>query len=149
MRTLGERSDRWRGIVIVLTVLAALGLAAGLAAAQDPEMIGRGRVTFRVYCQNCHGQTAKGNGHLAELMKLPPSDLTQISIRNGGTFPADRMLRIIDGREEVLAHGEREMPIWGQAFLERSGNEADARWKIQQLIQFLESIQEKAAATEE
>jgi mono/diheme cytochrome c family protein len=97
-------------------------------------------VTYRVYCQNCHGADAKGQGHLASLMKVQPADLTQISKKHGGTFPSEDVHKAIDGREEVLAHGDREMPIWGQAL---TGNDEEVQRKIQQLVAYLESIQEK------
>ena len=148
MKRLGESNHRWRSILVVLTVFAALGFLAGRSGAQNEDSIAFGKVTYRVYCQNCHGTTAKGDGRLAQLMKVKPSDLTQISKNNNGTFPVDRVQGLIDGREEVLAHGDREMPIWGQVFLEGSGtgDEAVGKVKIQQLIAYLESIQEKGAA---
>jgi hypothetical protein len=33
-----------------------------------------------------------------------------------GVFPFDRVYQIIDGRQEVKAHGPRKMPVWGRAF---------------------------------
>lgn len=146
MRRLGESTHRWRAIIAVLGLFAALGLMAGKSGAQDPEVVGRGGVTYRVYCQNCHGPHAKGDGRLAALMKVKVADLTQISKKNGGTFPTERVRGIIDGREDVLAHGDREMPIWGQVFTDRNNNEAESKEKVEQLIAFLESIQEKGMA---
>jgi mono/diheme cytochrome c family protein len=146
MRKLGESCHRWRPILAVLAVFAALGFVAGRSGAQNEDSIAFGRLTYRVYCQNCHGNMGKGDGRIAELMKVKPSDLTQISKKNGGTFPTDRLQRIVDGREDVAAHGDREMPIWGQVFLDSAGNEETGRAKIQQLMAYLESIQEKGAA---
>jgi mono/diheme cytochrome c family protein len=138
----------WKALILILTALAAIVLAARGTEAQENQQerqdaIAYGRVSYRVYCQNCHGESGKGNGRLAELLKVAPADLTQISQHNGGTFPVDRMHQIIDGRADVLAHGDREMPVWGQAFLERTENEAEVRAKVHQLTVYLESIQEK------
>lgn len=130
----------------VLAVFAALGLVAGRVAAQDEESIARGRITYRVYCHNCHGDEAKGDGRLASLLKVKPADLTRIARANHGSFPVDKVTRIIDGREEVLAHGDREMPVWGQVFMDKTGSKDDVQAKIAQLVQFLKSIQEKAPA---
>jgi mono/diheme cytochrome c family protein len=142
-----ERRNRpWRPAVAVLTALVLLGWWGGRAGAQDEESIARGRTTFRVYCQSCHGADARGNGRIAELMKVRPADLTQLARENDGTFPADKLARIIDGRADVAAHGDREMPVWGQSFLETAGNEADVKTRIQQLVDFLQTIQEKGAA---
>jgi hypothetical protein len=43
-------------------------------------------------------------------------DLTLIARRNGGTFPRDRIEKIIDGRYMLAVHGTRTMPIWGDTF---------------------------------
>ncbi|HET9212946.1 MAG TPA: cytochrome C [Thermoanaerobaculia bacterium] len=141
----------WKALILILAVLGALVFSAVRSGAQENQQerqdaIAFGKVSYRVYCQNCHGESGKGNGRLAELLKVSPADLTQISQRNGGTFPVDRMHQIIDGRADVLAHGGREMPVWGQAFLERTDNEAEVRAKVHQLTVFLESIQEKGPA---
>lgn len=146
MKTIERNTRPWRPAGAVLTALALLGWLGGHAGAQDVESIARGKLTFRVYCQSCHGEGARGNGKLAELMKVRPADLTQLSRQNGGTFPAEKLARIIDGREEVAAHGDREMPVWGQTFLETAGNETDVKVRIQQLVDFLQTIQEKGAA---
>lgn len=45
-----------------------------------------------------------------------PADLTMLAKRNGGVFPAQRAYEIIDGRQEVAAHGPRTMPIWGKEY---------------------------------
>ena len=140
----------WKSLILILAVLAALLFSAVRSGAQENQQerqdaIAFGKVSYRVYCQNCHGESGKGNGRLASILKVRPSDLTQISQRNGGTFPVDRMHQIIDGRADVLAHGDREMPVWGQSFLERTDNEADVRTKVHQLTVSLESIQQKGA----
>jgi mono/diheme cytochrome c family protein len=133
-------------MVMALAAFAAFGLVAGRAGAQDEESIGRGRVTFRVYCHNCHGDEARGDGRLASLLKVKPSDLTQLARTNHGSFPVDKITKIIDGREEVAAHGDREMPVWGQIFMDKSGSADDVRTRLTQLVQYLESIQEKSPA---
>lgn len=145
MRQLGVSSYRWRSSLAILALFATLGFLAARGGAQDPEMAARGRTTYRVYCQNCHGNLGKGDGRIADLMKVKVSDLTQLSQANGGTFPVERVQKAIDGREDVLAHGSREMPVWGQVFTDSSGEE-DSKVKIGNLLAYLESIQEKGAA---
>jgi hypothetical protein len=49
-----------------------------------------------------------------------PADITTLSKRNGGTFPINRVYEIIDGRQEIKAHGPREMPIWGLDYQARA-----------------------------
>jgi len=138
---------RGRRAVATALTLAGLGacLGAGVVRAEvDKEAAARGRVTYRIYCMNCHGPLAKGDGKLAPILKVKIADLTQITAKNGGTFPEEKMHEVVDGRKEVAAHGLREMPIWGDAFQtpEQGGDqEAKAKAKIRDLIEFLKSIQ--------
>jgi mono/diheme cytochrome c family protein len=137
MKTSQPHSTRLLAVLLVVLLVGAMAVAA-----QQAELIARGKVTYRIYCQNCHGDTAKGDGRVAQWLTVKPTDLTLITKANEGTFPFDRVYRIIDGREEVAGHGLRDMPIWGQLFLETSGNEDHVRGKILQLIEYLKSIQE-------
>ena len=104
-----------------------------------------GRNLFRASCAACHGVDARGAGPLAsELRRLPPS-LTSYAVRNGGVFPSERLRTIIDGRG-VASHGDREMPVWGDAFRRtRDGlSEEAAKARIDAIVKYLEAIQERA-----
>ena len=48
---------------------------------------------------------------MAEVLKIPPADLTKISVRAGGTFPAARVVEIIRYGGNVAAHGTAVMPV--------------------------------------
>jgi mono/diheme cytochrome c family protein len=104
---------------------------------------------FALYCAPCHGEDGRGNGPLSFGLSKPAPDLTKLTQRNGGTFPRERLARLIDGRDELKAHEEREMPAWGEWFkLEgREGlggpvNEQEIRARIEDLLNLLESMQE-------
>ena len=74
---------------------------------------------FRRYCASCHGVDGRGHGPASVALKHGAPDLTRISQRNGGTFPFRRVKEIIEGNESgPLAHGSREMPVWGPIFHE-------------------------------
>ena len=47
-----------------------------------------GKETFLRYCASCHGENGTGNGPAADALKPPPSDLTTLSKRHEGKFPA-------------------------------------------------------------
>ena len=47
-----------------------------------------GKEMYTNYCAVCHGTEGKGNGPAAEALKTPPSDLTVLSKKNGGKYPA-------------------------------------------------------------
>jgi mono/diheme cytochrome c family protein len=144
-----------QGLVVSLIVVAGLLAQGATATANQADedrafFIAKGRVTYRVYCINCHGPKGMGDGSLAELLTTKPANLTQLTQRNKGKFPAERVRDIIDGRTGVRAHGMQEMPVWGDVFqtssLEPSGDDLEgnerARRKIHELVLYLESIQE-------
>lgn len=105
-----------------------------------------GSQLFRTYCASCHGTTGRGNGPVAEQLRRTPPDLTKFTTRNGGVFPRERVYRIVDGRD-VPSHGDREMPVWGDAFRrERGGSSADAvKALIDAIVRYLEGIQVRPA----
>lgn len=84
---------------------------------------------------------------MSDLWKKPPADLTQISKKNNGQYPFWRVYRVIDGREDVVSHGPRAMPIWGSRFLVQEGDssldEHAVLGRILVLVYYVESLQEK------
>ena len=122
-------------------ILTALLLGAGpQGEQQDPSAAAAGAQSFKTYCGSCHGMGAKGDGPLAEHLKVPPADLTAISQRNDGQFPFDEVRKKIDGRENVSGHGSQDMPVWGDAF-KTTDTEEQAQQRINEITQFLWSIQ--------
>lgn len=90
-----------------------LALAATPLMAEPDTTAGR-EVYFSL-CAGCHGANAKGDGPLAGLMTVQPADLTALAAANNGVFPVFRVVRQIDGRDPLLAHGG-EMPLYGRLF---------------------------------
>jgi len=107
----------------------------GVAVDSGPAM-------FSAYCAVCHGLAGKGNGPAAVALKKQPADLTQLSKKNGGTFPAARVSFTIEGREIMASHGSRDMPIWGNIFNLMDG-EKIAKLRIHNLTAYVETLQEK------
>ncbi len=92
----------------MLRILTLLLLSAP-AAAQD---LVEGERTFFVFCSSCHGEVARGDGPMAEILTVPVPDLTMLRINGDGTFPMERVLRQIDGRDPELVHSG-VMPAFG------------------------------------
>ena len=78
-------------------------------------------------------------------MRHMPPDLTAFAARNGGVFPSERVYRIIEGRD-VSSHGNREMPVWGDAFTRTNGSQGglSVKERIDAIVRYLEGIQRRA-----
>jgi len=114
------------------------------SAAMEQSPIEQGEELYISYCGICHGDDAKGEGAMANMLKIPPSDLTTITSRYGGTFPEEEMHEIIRGGQEVPGHGQGDMPVWGKTFFDSEGlsTQEQVDEKIDYLVAYLESIQE-------
>lgn len=101
-----------------------------------------GRDLFQAYCATCHGRTGKGDGPVANSLKNRPADLTAIASRNGGRFPREQVERYVKGEDlGTVAHGSREMPVWGPIFHGLDPRDTVNRVRIANLIEFIESMQ--------
>lgn len=89
--------------------LAALGLPAW---AQDADI---GRAHFHAHCATCHGLEGRGDGPMAGVLLVPPTNLTELAAQNGGAFPLERVVKRIDGRDPLVSHGS-PMPVYGPYF---------------------------------
>jgi len=129
--------------------LLALVTGTALAAGEKPDI---GMMEYRANCASCHGISGKGEGFFAPLLKVQMPDLTVMARNNGGVFPFARVYEAIDGRISYPAHGSRDMPIWGNAYLASGSPEYDdypynaeffVRSRILALIDYLNRLQAK------
>jgi mono/diheme cytochrome c family protein len=98
--------------------------------------------TVKAYCAVCHGPEAKGNGPASKALAKTPADLTTIAKRHGGTFSQNDVENMILGTGEPLAHGTREMPIWGPIFQAVNSSDQNlAKLRLSNLVGYLKSIQ--------
>lgn len=138
----------FRGTVIGLCGLAALGTSAAAAFAADDMQVKVGKEQYMKYCATCHGPSGTGtDGAASRLFTKPPANLTLLSKENGGKFPMMEVIGIVKGDQPIAAHGSREMPVWGQVLgkpLEDGmygQDSADAQ--IMNIGKYLETIQVK------
>lgn len=103
-----------------------------------------GKGMFDAYCASCHGTDAKGDGPAAPALKMPTTNLTTLSMKNGGTFPAAHVAAVIQGDALTPAHGSKDMPVWGPVFMSIGGHsQANVQLRIRNLTNYLESVQAK------
>src|SRR5215470_11342479 len=76
---------------------------------------------------------AKGEGPAAIALKTKPADLTLISKQNDNKYPEIRVQRVINGEDEISAHGSRDMPVWGQIFRMMSANQDMGKVRVYNL----------------
>lgn len=129
-----------------MRALLALVLCLGQPlAAQDTE---DGARLFRLHCAACHGADAEGQGPMAPVLLIQPSDLTALTTRNDGEFPVYRVVKRIDGRDPLVSHGS-DMPVYGWFFegegvaiAAETGQPIMTSQPVADLVDWLRSIQD-------
>ncbi len=139
-----------QGLILLGGLLAAAMMSGDDRAKQAPGQPQgplihslQGPDLYRAYCASCHGVDAKGSGPVTPALVSQPPDLTTIAQRNGGLYPADRVRRIIAGDEVVVAHGPREMPVWGPIFHQVEQDRDYGYIRLQSLTDYLRGLQKK------
>ncbi len=131
---------------VTRSCLALLMLAAASVPGRAQGFSGEHDYNF--YCASCHGENGRGNGPKAGDLEIKPPDLTALKAKYG-EFPREKLLRVIDGREALPGHIEREMPVWGVWFkLEAAeelggaeGDDATVRRRIDGLLDYIATLQ--------
>jgi mono/diheme cytochrome c family protein len=133
--------------------IGGLALAAaattGIALAQTFRPLDlSGPELFARYCAACHGNEGRGNGPVASTLNKRVPDLTVLARDRGGEFPTLTVRETIDGRAMVMAHGTRQMPVWGYEFWVEEGAdivaEDSAKLILDRIVAYVESIQVEA-----
>jgi mono/diheme cytochrome c family protein len=126
-------------------VILALAPPALSASPSQHQSIVRGRQLYVRYCAACHGNDADGRGPVADDLKASPPDLRYLGARYGMPLPIGTIARFIDGRQDVAAHGPRDMPVWGRRFYEawtaHEAGEEDIQTQIREIVEYLDAIQ--------
>jgi mono/diheme cytochrome c family protein len=125
-----------------MTVLLGVASSPASWAQTDPA-----KAAYLRYCSACHGEGGKGDGVVSHLMRPKPTDLTRLAKDNEGEFPFMYIVHVIDGRETVRAHGDSDMPVWGDLFKAQDGmtpnQHAEVRGRVMMITEHLSTIQEK------
>ena len=131
----------------VVGITLALGLVVAALPALAADATSQERALYLKYCGACHGPHGKGDGIAGTFMRPKPADLTQIAKQNGGEFPFEHTMQVIDGRRTVRAHGDPDMPVWGEVLSENAAGSAQRRGVVNgtltMITDYIRSIQEK------
>ena len=128
------------GMIAGLVVLAGSTAASVVYAEADPA-----KAAYLKYCSACHGESGKGDGVVSGFMQPRPTDLTQLAKKAGGQFPTMQVVESIDGTKTVRAHGDTDMPVWGELFHRQVPapltGDGHVRGTELQITEYLRSIQ--------
>lgn len=135
-----------------LAVAFSIGIAFGAYAQETPKTrppanVAAGKELYRQHCSVCHGPDAKGDGSLYDArsadksVRVPPADLTLLSQRNAGKFPAARISDAIYSKEPIPAHGTPDMPAWGDVFYNLKSDPKLIEARVRNLTAYIESLQ--------
>jgi mono/diheme cytochrome c family protein len=111
----------------------------------QPQRFDIGKVEYESNCATCHGTMGKGDGPTATYLNRKPSDLTTLAKNNGGVFPVVAMYETITGERQYAGHGTREMPVWGEFYVESPyiHPEAYMRARILAIMEYINRLQAK------
>lgn len=131
------------GSLIVSVVLAVSLFPNASAASARAKILDEARQDFQENCVACHGADATGSGTLGGRLVRAPKDLTEISARNGGTYPFWRIFEIIAGETQVEGHDTFQMPEYSKRMRgdDFAPGYLPAHVRILSLTHYLESIQ--------
>jgi mono/diheme cytochrome c family protein len=136
--------------LVALLGAALIGLM-GTAYAQDKKF-DFGKREYDSSCASCHGLKGKGDGPYKPFLTKSPTDLSLLSKKNAGVYPFHSVYAIIDGRQDVAAHGPRDMPVWGAAYSAKAAetymdvpysSEAFVRTRVLALTEYISRLQAK------
>lgn len=124
--------------VLALAGMLVTGPAAG---AFEPAVPQHAEAIYRRYCASCHGTDGRGDGPAAGALNPRPTDLTKSALG------LSDLMKVIDGRRTVRAHGNAAMPVWGHVFeeeLEGTGREhRQALRQVQAVAEYVQSLRRR------
>ena len=140
-----------RPVLRTVVICALMLMIPALAKAQVIDTraeIEAGRALYMTHCASCHGLEADGQGPMAAVLTVQPKALSALTKLNGGTFPMQRVIERIDGRDPLVSHGS-SMPVYGdffqgddRAMKADNGQPVLTSGPIVDLVTYLRSIQQ-------
>ena len=123
--TRGERKSKSLCALFLTVELLCLGAHGAHAAPSAGELL------YRRYCAACHGVDGRGDGPAATALCPRPPDLTRLESN------VPDLMRQIDGRRTIPAHGTGAMPVWGETFEQSLIGEPHKRRTALHMVQTL------------
>ncbi len=115
--------------------------AAALVVGAAPVHADEGATLYRTLCASCHGVDGRGDGPAAGALTPPPTDLTRSKLT------MSELMKVIDGRRTIRAHGDAAMPVWGRVFAEALEGSGRARLDTLRTEEILARYVQRLAAS--
>jgi len=130
-----------------------LSVALGAAARQEKTKVPSpasatnataGRETFLKFCASCHGTSGHGDGPVVFSLRAPPPDLTTLTKRHDGKYPAGYVSAVLNFGRSLSSHGSEDMPVWGPRLRNLDPvRDPTGQQHVDDLVAFIESLQRK------
>jgi mono/diheme cytochrome c family protein len=121
---------------------ALMGMLSMAGCEREPTYPANAEAAYARYCASCHGLAGGGDGPAADSLTPRPTDLT------ASTLDVPELMKVIDGRRTVRAHGTQAMPVWGEVFeVEGAGDDRqhrDALRRVQGLAEYVLALRARA-----
>jgi mono/diheme cytochrome c family protein len=104
-----------------------------------------GKDMYNAYCAPCYGTDGKGNGPAASaMMKSAPVDLTQLTKKHDGKYPAAYVAGVLRFGSGPASHGSADMPVWRPLFrsLDKYHDTVEQQ-RVSNLVNYIETLQAK------
>lgn len=125
----------------LLLPLLLLASATAAGCEREPAVPANAEALYRQYCASCHGIDGRGDGPAAAALDPRPSDLTKT------TLPLAELMKVIDGRRTIRAHGDATMPVWGPVFEAATDDESrqhrEALRQVQAVAEYVRALAAK------
>jgi len=140
---------------LILIALAATTSAGAVYANHSPASVtisvhqtppGNGKQMYASYCASCHGAYGRGDGPVALQLSKRPPDLSMLSKNNGGKFPSEHVMAVIQFGAANPRRGAAEMPVWGPILGEMDAAYAGQTREMNRIVnldRFVETLQAK------
>ncbi len=99
-----------KSLLLFIIVMGFFHYGTALADPTQDEAISKGHEHFKIFCSNCHGVNADGQGRLVASLNITASDLTALKQTGGDMCITERVLRAVSGMHHVPAGQEQKMP---------------------------------------
>jgi mono/diheme cytochrome c family protein len=136
---------------LAVVLMAGIGYANQSTSTKVVILVSRtsatsGKQMYVNYCAPCHGVDGRGQGPVAAVLKKQPADLALLSKNNGGKFPSNHIMSVLEFGAVNPSHGTAQMPVWGPLFrsMDTTGIPQDLKvLRISNLSQYLQTLQAK------